>query len=671
MDNIEAYHNSFDQYYRNPFGAVKIKESIRIRINIKSSQKPDQVMLIMEDDFSSEKHEYEMSEIANIKTGLSTTMNDSNISEKKNINEDNINLSSDLNHIYEVKVSSGDNARLFFYHMCIKIDGKDYYYGKKDDGLGGEGCLSNHLKNSYQLTVYKGNDNPTWFSSSIVYQIFVDRFFNGNEENRVLNPKKNTLIQSHWDNKPLYVKNEKGHVIRWDFFGGNLEGVRKKLSYLKDLGISVIYFNPIFQAASNHKYDTGDYHKIDEMFGDNQLFKNLVEEADEMGIKIILDGVFSHTGIDSIYFNKYDNYDSVGAYQSKESPYYSWYRFSNHPEDYESWWGISDLPNVNEMDPGYQDFIIYNKNSVLNHWMDAGIMGWRFDVADELPDQFIKNFKKEMRNKKKDSILIGEVWEDASNKSSYSRRREYFMGEELDSVTNYPFRKILIDFILGRIDSRYVHNRLLTLAENYPLFNFYSLLNLLGTHDVPRILTELSRDHQNACNYDVYTLAVRRLKLLSLWQMTFPGVPCIYYGDEVGLEGEEDPDNRRTYPWGNENQEILKWYQKVIALRKSYHIYSTGEWHSIYFNKDVYGYLRIINNNKDVFKQKKPNNTSLILFNRNINKSYELDLNFNKWFKDNKKVYDYFEECEVKLEDDFNRVIINPISFKLYIANLN
>jgi len=386
-----------------------------------------------------------------------------------------------------------------------------------------------------------------------------------------------------------------------------------------------------------------------------------------------LDGVFSHTGDDSIYFNKYGNYDSTGAYQSQDSPYYNWYNFSSYPEEYESWWGVSDLPNVNELESSYQDFIINDENSVVNYWMNIGVKGWRLDVADELPAQFIKNFKEEMRENDSDSILIGEVWEDASNKSSYDKRREYFLGEELDSVTNYTFRNILIDFILGKISSEKVHNSLMTMAENYPLFNMYSSLNLLGTHDVPRILTELSRNLNDNPIDDksIKDLAVKRLKLLSLWQMSFPGVPCIYYGDEAGLEGEADPDNRRTYPWGRENQEILNWYKKITKLRNEYDIFKTGEWHSFHYNKDIYGFLRTIKNNKDVFQQEKNNNTAVVLLNKSVNKSYDLKIDFKEFFNETKKdiqsVYDYLLDEELALSDQPERITLKPLTCKIYI----
>ncbi|HBS60173.1 MAG TPA: hypothetical protein DEA44_13005, partial [Firmicutes bacterium] len=282
-----------------------------------------------------------------------------------------------------------------------------------------------------------------------------------------------------------------GKIFAYDFFGGNLRGVLAKLPYLKQLGVGAIYLNPVFESPSNHKYDTGDYKKIDPLFGDYPLFSQLCSRARELGMAIILDGVFSHTGSDSRYFNKEGRYPELGAYQSTASPYFPWYRFHNHPDQYECWWGIDTLPNVNELEPSYLDFIADNEDSVLKYWLRAGIKGWRLDVADELPGRFIKHLHTVLKAQDPAAVLIGEVWEDASRKVSYGTERAYLLGDELDSVTNYPFRSMLLDFILGVDDAAQTQHRLTSLAENYPREHFYAALNMLGSHDVPRILSLL------------------------------------------------------------------------------------------------------------------------------------------------------------------------------------
>jgi len=323
------------------------------------------------------------------------------------------------------------------------------------------------------------------------------------------------------------------------------------------------------------------------MFGDEEIFKELCSEAEDLGMRIILDGVFSHTGSDSKYFNKFGNYDSLGAYQSLESPYYRWYRFNDYPKLYEAWWGFSNMPNVDELNPSYLDYIIRNNNSIIEKWLKLGASGWRLDVADELPDEFIKILKKKLKEVKAEGVLIGEVWEDASNKYSYNRRREYLFGSELDSVTNYPLRQIILDLVRNYIGNRYFIKKYMSLKENYPKEYFYSTMNILGNHDTERVLTILNNN-------------ISLLKLAVVIQMTLPGVPLIYYGDEAGLTGGKDPYNRKAYPWGKENKDILNFYTKISNIRASEEALKSGEIKFLDFNNEVLGYERLIGNEKIV-----------------------------------------------------------------------
>ncbi len=269
--------------------------------------------------------------------------------------------------------------------------------------------------------------------------------------------------------------------------------------------------------------------------------------------------------------------------------------------EYDCWWGVEDLPNVNELEPSYQDFIFRNEDSVIRRWMDKGVKGWRLDVADELPDEFIKGLKKAAREKDPESVLIGEVWEDASRKVSYGTLREYFWGDELDSAMNYPLRKILLDYILGKSDAAFVVKGIMSLYENYPPENFQAAMNLIGSHDRARILTllgeapaeeEISDPERERFRLtaEARGKAVQRLKLLSLLQMTLPGVPCVYYGDEAGLEGYADPYNRGTFPWGREDQEILLWYKRLIRMRKEYDLFTSGVFRPFYHGENVFGF---------------------------------------------------------------------------------
>ena len=341
------------------------------------------------------------------------------------------------------------------------------------------------------------------------------------------------------------------------------------------------------------------------MFGDEEIFKELIYKASKKGINIILDGVFSHTGDDSIYFNKYGNYDSLGAYQSKNSKFFSWYNFKDYPSEYDCWWGVKSLPNVNEIENSYMDYIIRDKDSVIKKWMNYGVKGWRLDVVDELPSKFLETLKKETLNIDNESVIVGEVWEDASNKISYSERRKYFLGNQLNGVTGYVFKNIVVEFLKGNINSQDVYNRFMTIKENYPKDAFKSNLNLLGTHDTRRILTELNEEKE-------------LLKLAVFIQMTFEGVPYVYYGDEAGLIGETDPDNRRTYPWENEAKDILNFYKKIIKERKNNKLLSSGETKFLKLsNQNILGYIRYIKTDK-----------ILVLINRsNVKEKIEIEGN--------------------------------------------
>lgn len=572
--NFELKHDSRDTYYRKPFGAVEKGETVYISI-------------------SADRH---------LKVYLDLIYFDYS---EKAVKMD-ILKRTDNEYIYYYYINLPKNYEgIINYYFKVQLEEERYiYYGNKYDGLGGEGQIYHNKPKPYQITVYEPFKVPEWFKEGIVYQVFVDRFKNGNKDGKVLSPKKDIFIHEDWNDEPHYIRDSYGSILKWDFFGGNLQGVIEKLGYIKSLGANSIYLNPIFESDSNHKYDTGDYKTIDQMYGDESIFKRLCREAEKLGIKIILDGVFSHTGDDSIYFNKYGNYDSLGAYQSKDSLYYNWYRFNEYPNKYDCWWGISNMPNVNEMESTYVDFIISNENSVLKKWMDNGASGWRLDVADELPDEFIHKIKSRMKDISPDSVLIGEVWEDASNKVSYSKRRKYVFGRELDSVINYPFRDALIDFLTGNTGAGAFERKMLSLYENYPGEIFYSNLNVIGTHDTERILTLLGRNGKDG---------IKLLNIAVAIQMTMPGVPLIYYGDEAGVSGGDDPENRKTYPWENENKYILKFYRCIADLRNKLGSLKKGDIRFYDINEDVLCYER-------AFKDER----TFIIVNRSEDKTFEV-----------------------------------------------
>ena len=439
---------------------------------------------------------------------------------------------------------------------------------------------------SWQLTVYEESSTPAWFGCGVVYQIFPDRFC------RLELPDPAGMVGSrtiheNWSNLPDWRPDAQGEVRNCDFFGGSLQGILSKLDDLADFGVTVLYLNPVFESASNHRYNTADYRAIDPMLGTEDDFHHLCQEAKRRGIRVILDGVFNHTGSQSRYFNADGFYSDTGAAQSPDSPYYHWYSFHPWPADYDAWWGIRTLPAVQEDAPDYRDFIIRGQDSVVRHWLRAGASGWRLDVADELPDDFIGEIRTAMEETAPDSFLLGEVWEDATTKIAYSMRRRYLLGQELHGVMNYPFRTALIAYLLGG-DADEFRETLESLRENYPPHAFYSLMNFLSTHDTPRILTVLGADHVPGSKEEraVFRLSparrqlgLKRLRLAALVLFTFPGAPTVYYGDEAGMEGWEDPFNRAGYPWGQEDSELKSFFSKLAHLRREQPALQTGQLH--------------------------------------------------------------------------------------------
>lgn len=573
---MKIEHNSQSQFYRTPFGSTTKNSKVTIRIALAGFGIPSYVRLVTE--FKGETNMYPMAYV----------------------------FSSCENSVYEATVAMPDDTGLLFYYFDIGENNHSIYYGNNDESLGGIGKIYDSIPDKkYQITVYDENFvTPDWWKNSICYQIFPDRFAMSCESNENLS-KRQDIIKRNWGEDPFYKPEQfGGKYLANDFFGGTLTGIMEKLPYLKDLGITCIYLNPIFKAYSNHRYDTGDYKTIDPVLGDEKVFINLCKTAESFGIRVILDGVFNHTGSDSLYFNKNGTYNSVGAYQSKESPYYNWFRFSDYPDKYESWWGIDTLPQVEENCIDFQNYILTDKDSVVKHWIKKGASGWRLDVVDELPDFFVKTLRTEVKKQDPDAVIIGEVWEDASHKVAYDELREYFLGEELDSVMNYPLRSALIDYIAGNIDAFAFERRIMSLKENYPAPAFYSLFNFLSSHDTERILTVLggknfsSKDEQcvSRLSLEEKALAKRKLKCIITLQMLLPGVPVIFYGDEAGLEGFRDPFCRRCFPWGYEDKEITDYYKKAIEIRCKSTAFSSGEFEPVYNYHQGFGFIRYDDN---------------------------------------------------------------------------
>lgn len=579
------YYNSWLTEHKRPFGAVRVNEKVTFTITCEWPV-VESVYLIVQKDFG-DTFEIEM------------------------------HSKEDSSYRVTISLTEGQGLYYYFFKLTLHKENqtKTIYYGNKQQSKGGEGHIyeaENQVK-PYQLTSYLYDDaSPNWYREGVAYHIFVDRFYNGNEDGKVVNPKKNSFLYANQDDLPMYIKNEKGEVVRWEFYGGNLKGIIQKLPYLKTLGITILYLSPIFEARSNHKYDTGDFMKIDPMFGDEEIVKELIKEAKQAGMHIILDGVFNHSGADSRYFNLFGTYNELGAYQSKKSVYSDWYTFKKFPEDYESWWGVKDLPKLNTENPEVQSFIYKDKNSIIRKWSKLGLGGWRLDVADELSDDVLKGIRSALQETIQDTVLIGEVWEDASNKIAYGKRRHYIEGGMLHGAMNYPFREIILGLLIKSIKPQEAAEKWMNLKENYPPEAFKSNFNNIGTHDTERILTALNQD-------------VAKLKQALILLFVLPGVPSLYYGDEVGLEGKADPDNRRMYPWGKENKEIQLVVKDMIALRRNGNSLKDGDFY-VFSQDELVGIIRWISMEEFVIVLLNTSNKKKHLETSAILEQYDFDI---------------------------------------------
>ena len=417
---------------------------------------------------------------------------------------------------------------------------------------------------------------PEWARGGIIYQVFPDRFHAAGKVDLTGKLEPYT-VHKNWYEEVEWKPTPEGLVLNNDFYGGNFRGITEKMDYIASLGTTILYLNPISKSFSSHRYDTGDYKTPDPMLGTVEDFKALCDAAHARGIRVILDGVYSHTGSDSLYFNKKGSFPGKGAYNDPASPYSSWFTFHQWPDSYTSWWNFDTLPTVNKMDPEFIKYIITDEDSVVAYWLGLGADGFRLDVADELPDEFLKILYDRVKEINPEALVLGEVWEDASNKKAYDRRRTYFTNAELDSVMNYPFRTAILNFMRGFDSGRGFQDAVMTIVENYPPEVVACNMNLLGTHDTPRILTALVDDFNGSreekakrrLSRNQREVAQERLLMASFLQYMLPGCPSIYYADEAGMEGYRDPFNRRTYPWGREDLDLLSHFARLGQLRKN------------------------------------------------------------------------------------------------------
>lgn len=559
-------YNSRESIYKKPFGAVKSGEKVTFRLLLHRNACVYEAFIRVIDDSTSVVYEIALA--------------------PKEWLEDY--------RFYdcEIALSTG----LYWYDFRYTSAHGQFFVARE---IGGRGIVSLLEGDRWQITVAdRSFKTPDWLKGGIIYQIFPDRFANsGTKKTGVPDDR---YICDDWDKTPEHRQVDDKCSLCNDYYGGDLKGIEQKLPYLKDLGVTCIYLNPIFEAHSNHRYNTANYLKIDPLLGNEDDLKRLCKAAKKVGIAVILDGVFSHTGDDSIYFNKEKRYGEGGAYNDFGSPYRHWYKFNCFPDDYAAWWGVPSLPETDEENENYSEFIT-GENGVIRHWLRAGISGWRLDVADELPDSFLDKIRIAVKAENPDAFLLGEVWEDASNKISYGARRRFLSGRQLDSVMNYVFANAIIDYIRNSGGER-LENAVMSVVENYPKEAINLLMNHIGTHDTARALTMLGRfdeyigdrDWQAGVRLspDEYERGVKRLKIAAVLSYTLPGVPSLFYGDEAGIEGFGDPFCRATYPWGKENKELLEFYRALGKARKNSPAFVDGVFLAYNCEGDVFSFIR-------------------------------------------------------------------------------
>lgn len=494
---------------------------------------------------------------------------------------------------------------LYFYEFLF-LRGMDTLFTSTHNQV--DFTLERQSSHRFVLLLHEADfHTPSWFEGRTMYHVFVDRFCRGNGE---VASRSDVIINEDWDRGiPQYPEKNGDKLSNNMFFGGNLWGIAEKMEYFQSLGVGVLYLSPIFRAYSNHKYDTGDYLEIDGMFGGEAAFCHLLSEAKKADIRIVLDGVFNHTGDNSRYFDRYGEYGGVGAYADPASPYRDWFRFKRYPDEYETWWGIQILPKLNLGEKTCREFLA-GKGGVAEKYVKMGIGGWRLDVADELSDEFLDELRATVKEASdSQALIIGEVWENAAVKVAYGARRRYFQGKQLDSVMNYPLRNGILAFLLDG-DATFLADTLKEIYATYPRSVCNSLMNLLGTHDTERILTVLGEGNERVEESNA-ALSVKRLnerqlergvnllKIAAAIQFTVYGVPSVFYGDEAGLEGYHDPFCRRPYPWGRENADLLSFYRRLGAIRKEHAVFKDGDFRILLAEGARLAYLRE-NDNEEI-----------------------------------------------------------------------
>lgn len=576
---LTALHDPFDKHFRSPFGAVPCGGSVTLRLFVRGESARASLR---------------------VWDGAERVLPPEEVSEEGG------------GRLFTFRLTVSERPCVLWYSFRLETGAGVLFVGAEDAALRCGCRCSEELPSDFRITVYyPAFSTPEWFRGCTVYQIFPDRFRRGEYKGlaRALAYHREmgrAIVEKQWGEPLEYLPHcGKKYYSPDDFYCGNFRGIIDAIPYLKSLGIDAVYLNPIFESPYNHRYSISDYMRPDPLLGSERDFADMCSALAAEGIRVILDGVFSHTGDDSLYFDRYSRYGG-GAFANTDSPYRSWYFFDRRYKcGYRSWWGFDTLPEVDELDPAYQSFI----GSVLEKWIGLGASGWRLDVADELPNGFIKFIRKKLKSIAPEAPLIGEVWEDASLKEGDSdgdggfSRRGYTDGDMLDGVMDYPFAEAVCAFLTGGGDSHALFRALCSQLAGYPAPFMRAQLGLLGSHDTYRVLSLLSgappvnslpREEQAVWRPSAAGLARGRARLMqaSALQFSMPFAPCVYYGDEAGLQGLTDPFCRRPFPWGDIDGELLAHYRGVASLRREYPALRKGETAFAAPNGEAFAVLR-------------------------------------------------------------------------------
>ena len=594
--SVRLFHDTFDLRYRSPGGAVATGTSVRLRLRVTGAKAQSVTLRVDAGDPAAETQTRSFLPLRRAGRYWSITLR---TPAKPAI----------LSYVFRVRVGK----RALWY-------GDDFGSAEDDVHQGGTGVQSEVDAQGFQLTVYDAHfTTPSWLQGAVVYSIFPDRFRNGDPSNDYCRPGGTSgcptfygtipaALHQTW-NEPVENPQSTG-VFNRDFFGGDLQGIEEKLGYLKALGVDVIWMTPIFKARSNHRYDTDDYHHVDPALGGDAAFAELAAAAKAQGIRLILDGVFNHASSDSLYFDRYHRYASLGACESTDSPWRSWFRFTSNTtpcgsNDYLGWSSLDTLPVFEHGNALVRDFFYRGPDSVVRHWSDRGADGWRLDAADQLDHSWWRDFRATVKSYAPDAAIVGEIWPDAS---------DYLLGNEFDSVMNYRFRRAVDGFVrttewsdsTGTIPVRtptQLDLALHAVREDYPPQASASAFNLIDSHDTNRALFVFTEPGD-----DGLTQARQRLALAALLQFTYVGAPMIYYGDEAAINapglGAADPFNRAPYPWsdasgdpstyGPADASMIAYYTKLSRIRHELPALRTGSFEKLVSNDGagIYAFVR-------------------------------------------------------------------------------